>query len=139
MEQQPLLDLQIDYDSGNQFKEAANWARLIAIFVFICAGITLPVLLFSASKFMELMSVSMPIVQQLGNIFLFIVFIVIAIYLYIFIQLFRFTRLIKEGINRQDQETINAALKALRNFFVVNGVLTILSIIYSIYQLLVSF
>lgn len=138
MEQQPsnepLFELQVDYDSGNRFKDAANWGRFIAIIIFICIGFFLLGLSFGASKIIELMSVSRPGIQNVAGLFIGTLFVLAAVYVYIVIQLYRFTILVKEGIERQDQTTFNNGLKALRNYFLVSGIVSLLMIVWTFYD-----
>lgn len=143
MEQQPsnepLFELQVDYDSGNKFREAANWARFIAIFIFVVIGLGLLGLSVGAAKIIEMMSLTRPGIAAYGGLFITFLFIMAAVYVYITIQLYQFTVLIKRGIDRQDQQTFNAALKALRNFFLISGIFTVLMILWSLYDTLTLF
>lgn len=142
MEQQPsnepLLDLEIDYDSGNKLQEAAKWGRFIAILFFIAIGFFLLGLTFSSARVVELMSVSKPWVAGNGGLLIAALFILAAIYVYIVIQLYQFTVLVKQAVERQDQETFNASLKALKNYFVINGIFTLVMLGWSLIETLSS-
>jgi hypothetical protein len=138
MEQQPadgtLFDLQVDYDSGNRFKESAKWGRFIAIVYFIAIGLFLLGLTFGASNIINALGSTNPMVISLGGFFIAMLFLICAVYVYIAIQLYLFTTLVQEGIDRQDQVTFNKGLKALRNHFMASGIVACVMVVWTIFN-----
>jgi len=134
--EESLLELQVDYDSGNRFKEAARWGQFIAIIVFIGIGLCLLIFTFAASNIVDAFAQRNPAIAANGGILISALFVVAAIYVYIYIQLYRFATLIRVAVERQDQVTFNNALKSLKNYFLVSGVLSVLSVIWSLYSTL---
>lgn len=138
-ENESLFELQVDYESGNRFREASKWGRFIAVVLFICIGLFLLVLTFASAALIQGLSATYPGVATLGGVFIAALFIIAAVYVYITIQLFRFAALVKEGIERQDQATFNNALKSLRNYFIASGIVSLLVIIWSVYDTVTAF
>lgn len=134
-----LFDLQVDYDSGNFLKEASKWTKFISIVAFICLGLLLLALLFGGSAMMMSMSTVMPGLAALGGLLMIPILIGVAITVFLVIQLYLFATLTRRGIEQQDQFSFNRGLKALRNYFVVYGVLSILSLIGSFFSLMFTF
>jgi predicted metal-binding membrane protein len=82
----------------------------------------------------NLFASSSPLLASAGGIVIAVLFIIAAVYVYITIQLFRFATLIKESIERQDQVTFNHALKALRNYLMASGIVSLVVIVWSLYD-----
>jgi hypothetical protein len=143
MEQQspdaPLFELQVDYDSGNRFKESSKWGRFIAIVIFICLGLFLLLLTFGSAALIQGMATTSPDIASNGGLVIGGLFIIAAVYVFIAIQLFRFASLVKEGIERQDQLTFNNALKSLRNYFMASGIVSLILIVWSVYDTIKAF
>jgi hypothetical protein len=143
MEQQspdaPLFELQVDYDAGNRFKESSKWGRFIAIIIFICLGFFLLLLTFGSAALLQGMSATSPGIAAAGGFVIAGLFVIAAVYVFIAIQLFRFASLVKEGIERQDQLTFNNALKSLRNYFMASGIVSLILILWSVYDTVQAF
>lgn len=128
-DEQPLLGLEVDFDSGNKFNEASGWARFIAIVIFVGIGLSLLSLLLLGAAFTRIVQEAMPVYGQMGNLLFGVILVVLAIYTYLTILLYRFANLVKQGIQSQDQGLFNDGLRNLKNYFLIQGVFALLSIV----------
>ncbi len=130
-----LSDLQLDPDIAAAFHSAAKWARFIAIVFFIFIAFFVVILLFVIAMNSE----SNPIGEaipgwQLGLVILFLIPFTLVV-----IQLYRFANRTSEAIQRQDQEMLNRGLRNLRTYLAVYGILSMLGIAGSVFNIIRSF
>jgi len=142
MEQQfsnePLLDLQVDYDSGNKFNEASRWARFFAIVCFVGIGLMLLWLAIAGLAVRQVFSTFMPgsYFEGMGGLVIGIIVIVLGIFGFLMFLLYRFATLVKQGIQMQDQSLFNEGLKNLKNYFLINGIFALLGVVINALGLL---
>jgi len=138
MEQQPsnepLFELQVDYDSGNRFNEATKWAKFITIICFIGIGFGVLMLAVSSAVLVQGFGtyMQMPGVEASGGIVITVIIIVLILFTYISILLYRFATLVKKGIQNQDQAVFNEGLMNLKNYFLINGIFALLGIVVNV-------
>lgn len=136
MEQQPsnepLFGLQVDYDSGNMFTEATKWAKFLAIIGFIFIGIFALTLALAGAAMVQGFSTYMPELAGFGGLIIGIFILILLICTYLTILLFRFTALVKQGIETQNQVTFNSGLKNLKNYFLIYGVFTLILLVLNV-------
>lgn len=128
-QQETLLTLNVDYDAGNILKETARWAKFISIVGIIAVAVMLLALALAGSYIITLYSQMFPGIQGFAGIVIFLVFIAVAILGVMVFLLYRFSSLIKKGIDTQDQNVFNNGLNALKIYFIIGGVFAILSLI----------
>ncbi|HLK31422.1 MAG TPA: hypothetical protein VKT28_22780 [Puia sp.] len=127
--QEPLINLNVDYDAGNILKETARWTRFISIIGIIGVAIVLLVLIFAGAAITAMYARMMPGVEAMAGVILFIAFLVIAIAGFMVFLLYRFSTLVRKGIDTQDQQMFNSGLSALKIYFIISGVFAILSLL----------
>lgn len=136
MEQQPptesLFELQVDYESGNYFKETARWSKFISIVAFCFIGFYSLFLLFAGTVLVNALSTYMSTVSMPGAVLVLVVIVVIAVFLFLCIQLYRFASMVKAGLTYNDQQRFNTGLRSLKNYFLVSSIISILSTIFSV-------
>jgi hypothetical protein len=136
MEQQPsnepLFEIQVDYDSGNMFNEISRWAKFIAIVCFICIGIGILTLAFSSAVLIQVFGSYMPELAGAGGLLVGVIIIALILFTYITILLYRFATLVKQGIERRDQTLFNDGLRNLKNYFLINGVFALIGIVINV-------
>lgn len=138
MEQQPsnepLFGLQVDYDSGNLFNEAVKWSKFLAVFYFVCIGLSVLALAFASTFLIQTFGTYMPGmgVEALGGVVIGVIIIVLLIFTYTTILLYRFSTLVKQGIERQNQATFNDGLRNLKTYFLIYGVLTLIALVFNV-------
>lgn len=135
MEQQfsnePLLDLQVDYDSGNKFNEASRWAKFFAIVCFVGIGLMLLWVAIAGLAVRQAFSQLMPgtYFDGMGGLVIGVIVIVLGIFGFLMFLLYRFATLVKQGIQMQDQSLFNEGLKNLKNYFLINGIFALIGIV----------
>ena len=142
MEQQfsnePLLDLQVDYDSGNKFNEASRWAKFFAIVCFVGIGLMLLWVAIAGLAVRQVFSTVMPgaYFEGMGSLVIGIIIIVLGIFGFLMFLLYRFATLVKQGIQMQDQSLFNEGLRNLKNYFLINGIFALIGIVINALGLL---
>lgn len=144
MEQQfsnePLLDLQVDYDSGNKFNEASRWAKFFAIVCFVGIGLMLLWVIIAGAAASDAFSKFMPgtefYMEGMGALVIGIIIIVLGIFGFLMFLLYRFATLVKQGIQMQDQSLFNEGLRNLKNYFLINGIFALIGIVINALGLL---
>ena len=130
-----VLNLQLDPDIAAAFQSAAKWARFIAIVFFVFIAFFIVILLFAIA-----MSADSNVIEgvtpglQFGLFLLFLIPFTLVV-----IQLYRFAIRTREAIQRQDQDLLNRGLRNLRTYLAVYGVLSMLGIAGSIFNIIRSF
>lgn len=138
MEQQPsnepLFGLQVDYDSGNLFNEAVKWSKFLAVFYFVCIGLSVLGLAFASTFLIQGFSTYMPGLglESLGGLIMGVIVLVLLIFTYTTILLYRFSTLVKQGIEQQNQATFNSGLKNLKTYFLIYGVFTLIALVFNV-------
>ena len=137
-----LFELQVDYDSGNYFKEATKWSTFVAIIYFIGIGFIVLFLAIAgaaifSSDLMQTETDSPFAAPQMDTSALRIalMFVIIVFVTYSGVMLYRFSSLCRQGIDRQDQLVFNSGLKALRNFFIAAGIMAMVGIVSDLIDL----
>jgi len=129
LQEEPLINLNVDYDAGNLLKETARWTKFISISLMICIALFLVVMAFAASALSALYASLIPSLSMLGGALVVIVILVLGVVGFLFFLLYRFSTLIKRGIETQDQELFNKGLSALKTYFIISGAIGILSLL----------
>ena len=136
MEQQPsnepLFELQVDYDSGSTLNEAGKWAKFVAMIFFVCIGLTVLVLAFFSSAIKEGIGTIMPEMETAGGLIIGVIIIVLIIFTYITILLYRFATLVRQGIAQHNQSIFNDGLRNLKNYFMINGIFALIGIVFEV-------
>lgn len=140
-----LFELQVDHETRSHFKETTKWTNFIAVIYFVCFGLLMLVLLLagsllfntprvSSSDFQELQvpSTGLMVLQFVTGISM------IAFLVFGGLMLLRFSSNCRRGVEMQDQQSFNAGLKNLRNYFIAVGIIAILSIVDDVYQIINS-
>ncbi len=100
MEQQPsnepLFQLQVDYDSGNMLDEATKWAKFLAIIYFVCIGIGVLFTAFSSALIIQALATVMPEFASVGGVIVGVIIIALIIFTYLTILMYRFATQVKQ-------------------------------------------
>lgn len=136
MEQQPsnepLFELQVDYDSGNMLEEATKWAKFLAIVYFVCIGIGVLVTAFSSALIIQAIATMMPEFASVGGVIVGVIIIALIIFTYLTILMYRFATQVKQGILNRDQALFNDGVKNLKNYFLIYGIFTLLALVLNV-------
>lgn len=136
--EEPLFGLRVDHDAGQKFLNASKWASFIAIVYFVGIGLALLVSVFAGAALNKAMSLMLPGVAEVGSVLIGAVICMLLFFLFISLMLYRFARLVRIGIERQDQRSFNEGLKFLKNYFMVSGVVAILGFVLNAYNIITA-
>jgi len=136
---EPLFDLQVDREAGSHFRESSKWAKFLSVVSFIAIAIVLLVLIFAATAMTRALEEFRPEFAGASGFFVAVAIVGVLIVFFTSYLLFRFATLTKQGIERQDQIIFNKGLLALKNYFMIYGVVTMLTLILIIISAVTNF
>ena len=133
-ENQSLLELEVDQETGTNITEMAKWARLFAILVSSIIGLFV-LILFLFWRTLALYFSTMPELNDsqagygvmIGVSIVAIIF--IAICTVILVYLFKGVNGLRNGVRNKDQLAFNIGLANLRNSFAIYAVATIVLVL----------
>lgn len=140
-----MFELKMGYSTGSYFKEASKWATFIAIVVIVIIGLATLFLGVASTFLIGTLSARFETspgfagLAGLGGIIMAVIIFAMLVYLFVNILLLRFAQRVKRAIDSQDQILFNSSLKAFKNYFIVMGIISIVSLIYSITVTIISF
>ena len=133
--QENLISLNVDYDAGNALKETVKWTRFISIFGMVFLVLFALGMAFAGAMLMGTFAKFFPLLEAFAGVFVFIAIFFILIFGFFIYLLYRFSTQVKRGIELQDQALFNSGLNSLKIYFIISGVLAILSLLGNISQL----
>lgn len=127
--------MQLDYHGSLTLKETVRWSRFLAIVGFIGLGVCILAILTASS-------VITPMIQRyygfnsagLVGVAVGFSLIVLSVLVVLVVMLYRFSVFTRRGIETQDQVLFNNGLNSLKVYFLISGVLGIISLISTIYN-----
>ena len=128
---QPIFDLQVDESASRNLWSITGWARFLAIAVFIGIGLVLVAFFSMRDQISTSVSRFIPDMDWAGLVYGVIIFAAI-ICLVLFVFLLRGAILIRKGMLAKDQLVFNRGLASFKNFFIMYGLLGIITIILNI-------
>lgn len=139
----PLFEMQVDHESRGHFKESAKWSNFISVIYFVCFGLLALVLLL-AGPFMFSQNYPAdfegPKVEQGSPGFRIAQLLLLSVFLlYSAMMLLRFASACRRGVETQDQQSFNYGLKALRNYFIALGCMSLIGLARDVYVIITSF
>lgn len=132
-ENKSLFDLRVDDRAYNNLSEASRWAKFFAIAILISMGIFFLFVIAFSSRISQIFSGMEG--ADLTVIFIIVFIILGAIVGTLMYFLIRGANLIRKGLQYNDQAVFNDGLASLRNYFVMYGVLTVISFFFSLINL----
>jgi len=124
-----LFELQVDHDASNYLRDAARWAKFLAIVGFVFCGLIVLAALFAGSILagsIGAMSGSRS-GASMGGAMVSVVYIGVGL-LYFFpcLYTFNFASKMQVALRNNDQAHLNVAFKNLRSCYRFMGILTII-------------
>jgi hypothetical protein len=140
MEQnEQLFSFPVETSTQRSLLSAGSWAFFLSILGFVFLGLILIVLIVAGAGMMNafktLTSIDSTAAAGLAMLIIFLVFAVIA---FLSLLLFRGANLVKRGIYSNDQAVFNAGLASYRTYFIVYGILSILSLLFTAVDLFIN-
>ena len=136
-----MFELKMGYSTGSYFKEASKWARFIAIVIIVVIGLSTLFIGVAGTFLIGTLSTRFETsagFAGLGGIILAVIILAMLVYLFVNILLLRFAQRIKSAIDSQDQLMFNSSLKAFKNYFIIIGIINMLSLVYTISVVIIS-
>lgn len=120
-----LFEIQVNHESRSYFYEMAKWCKFLSIMGFI--GIGIMVLLgLTMGSIMSSLSGFGGNQLPLPSFFFTIVYLLIAaLYFYPVFCMYKFSTLMKKGLNENNQSMFNNGLSNLKSMFKFMGILTL--------------
>ena len=128
-----LFELQVDHESTIYLKEAARWAKFLAIVGFICIGLFVLMALFAGSMIAGMYS-SMGVGATggaAGGAAVSIAYIIVAL-LYFFpcLYTFNFAKKMQIALASNDQTQLNQSFKNLKSCYRFLGILMVIGLCF---------
>ena len=133
-----LSNLEVDHVVGTNFKETIKWTNFVSIVLIILLSLSALAMLITGIYAMGSAmqsSVFDTAFGGLGSAIFFLILPIIGVFIYGSTQLYRFGSQMRTAINNRDQLAFNSALRGLRNYFIVFGVISILMLLVRLVQM----
>jgi len=135
--QQPIFDLNVDEIANRNLWGAAGWARFLSVVVFIGIALVIIAFLSLRSQITATLSRFIPGMDGIGfAVGLLAAAVGIAVILFYF--LINGAILVRKGLLNKDQSSFNNGLSSMKNYFIMYGVVAIITIILTILGLFVK-
>ena len=128
-----LFDLHLDDPSFSYFREAAKWARFIAIVGFIFCGILVLFAFFAGTIFATLTAGLGGYAPIGGGLFTIVYLVFALLWFFPFLYLYRFASQMQLALHHKEQLKLQNSFKNLKSYFRFMGILFI--VVLSIYAL----
>lgn len=130
---QSLFGLQVDPQIQNNLTEASRWAKFVAVVISVAIGlIVLFFIIFGASIWQAFSSALETESSGIGMIVLLILLFFMSIIGILMYFLIRGANHIRKGLQNSDQALFNDGLVYMKNYFVMYGILSIISLLFSL-------
>jgi len=135
-----LFELQIDHNGSAFLKEAAKWAKFLAILGFIFCGLYVCFALFAGSimaAFSRIPGANAGL--GIGGTFISIIYIAVAL-LYFFpcLYLYNFAVKIAAALRENNQEQLNLSFKNLKSCYRFLGILAIIGLGFALLGVIIA-
>lgn len=138
-----FLQMHLDYDGGNILRETVRWSRFLSIVGIIGLSICLLAFIIASKYLIPAFSRLVPGIDDLENVAGALIMVVIlifgAVFGFLVYMLYRFSVLIRKGIEHQDQAVFAEGMKCLKIYFLVSGIIAVLSLLSNLSSLIKLF
>ena len=135
MEQdQSLFDLEIDHPAGEEMVDTSRWQRMLGVLLVISIGLVFLMLLLGWNQVGVLVDEAFGGGGSQGAMaFIVVLLLLIAVIIGVMAGLLiRGASRIRTAIRTKDQDVFNSGLADLKSFFIIYGVISILSLLGSL-------
>ena len=127
-----LFDLQVDHEAASSLLDTAKWTRFIAIVLFVIFGFFVFALMIGFAAMQNELAKIVGDANINAGLLIAILLPVIAFVFVLAYLLYRFGTLSKQAIYSRDQRLLDKSVKALKNFFLLCGVASLLGLLVSV-------
>lgn len=141
MEDQPnvsLFDMQVDDVGAGLLRETTRWTKFMAITIVVIVLLAVLFFSFYGSAIVAAFStlgLSGQMFNAASGILIIVAVIVVAVVGFLCYCLYAFSTQTRKAVDFQDQAALEKGITALKNYFLVSGVVGILSVLSEIAQL----
>ncbi|MEO8406365.1 MAG: hypothetical protein ABI480_17275 [Chitinophagaceae bacterium] len=130
-----IFGMEMDSYAQDHLKTISKWSRFISMTGFILGGIFLLILLVAGATLIRQIDRVMPIAGAAGVVVAILIVVcgLCGTWLYFLLQS---SNLIRKGIGTTNSVYIGEGFKAMRSFFIISIVLSLLSILSAFYTIL---
>jgi hypothetical protein len=134
--QQPgLFEMEVDNEARFSFYETAKWARFLGIVALVGLALLVLVFIILGNRIAYELSGLFPgELGGAGTVIVIFMLILIAICSVLIYFLFKASNGIRLGINTNNQEAFNEGLNALKVYFMIYGIISILTTLSSFFK-----
>ncbi|HXB94161.1 MAG TPA: hypothetical protein VNU70_03345 [Puia sp.] len=138
-QQESLIQMHLDYDGGHILRETVRWSRFLSIVGIVGLSLCLLVFALAGTAMFAAFSRLAPGIEGLGDLagglLLVLLLVFFAIFGLLVYMLYRFSVLTRKGIDHQDQTVFAEGMKCLKTYFLVCGILGVLSLLANLFAL----
>lgn len=137
MEQnEQLFTFPVETSTRRSLASAGTWARFLAILGFVFIGLMLILFAIAGAGAMSAFERVMPFdIAAMAGFLIVVVLIVCAVIGVLCYLLIRGANLTKKGIITNDQTVFNAGLASYRTYFMLYGILSVISLLFNLISL----
>ena len=134
MEQnEPLFSFPVETSTQRSLASAGTWARFLAILGFVFIGLILILFAFAGAGAIGALEKVMPFdMAAMAGLLIVVVLIVCAVIGVLCYLLLKGANLTKKGIITNDQAVFNAGLASYRTYFMLYGILSVISFLINL-------
>ncbi|HTQ28763.1 MAG TPA: hypothetical protein VMI35_11565 [Puia sp.] len=130
-----ILDIHVDYDAGNTLKDTVRWTKFIAVTGIVAVVLLLICVTLAGGYIIDAVSRIMPGIEDFSAFIISGIVLGLLILGFMVFLLYRFSTLVRRGLETQDQQLFNKGLWNLRIYFTISGIFAILGLIINIFNL----
>jgi len=138
-QQESFLQMNLDYDGGNILRETVRWSRFLSIVGIIVLSLCLLLFILAGKYLIPAVSRMVPGIESMENVagalIMVVILVFVAIFGFLVYMLYRFSVLTRKGIEHQDQAVFAEGMKCLKLYFLVSGILAVLSLLSNLLSL----
>ena len=140
MEQnESLFSLEVDNDTKRNISIAGWWAKFLAVLGFIFIAIMLFALVVASSQIFTVFEDTFGLTSSaIAGVVIIACFLLVALVGAFCYLLFRGASLTRKGVQETNQAIFNQGLAAYRNYFILYGIITILSFLINFIGLFIK-
>ena len=130
-------DLLVTHSMGNHIHDTTKWSRFLAIVFIVCLSMFLLLAIVAGATIAPTMASAFPGLENfMGNAILVLAFVFFLVFGSLAFFLLRFAVYTRRGLEMRNQTLFNDGLKALKIYFIIYGVFSILSVLLNAFSLL---
>ncbi len=134
------MNLQIDPETRQHLNDSSKWSRFISITIFVFCGIILVISILAGSTIMRAFDT---LTSKGDNVFsnfptaalVAIVFFVILLLVAVYYFLYNYAVKVKAALLNEDAAVFNKGLRSLKTFFIITTIMSIISLLNTIFTL----